>query len=48
MILQGVSLPIQPLGVGYVNRFKKAKMGGVRGVFPYIRRPGFDLTTSAR
>ena len=28
MILQGVKLKIQPLGVGYANRPKKAKMGG--------------------
>ena len=28
MILQGVKLTIQPLGVGYANRPKKAKMGG--------------------
>ena len=48
MILQGVKLTIQPLGVGYANRPKKAKMGGVCGIFPYIRLPGFDLTTSAR
>ena len=34
MILQGVNLTIQPLGVGYANRPKKAEMGGVRGVFP--------------
>ena len=27
-ILQGVKLTIQPLGVGYANRPKKAKMGG--------------------
>ena len=47
MILQGVKLTIQPLGVGYANRPKKAKMGGVCGVFPYIRLPGFDLTASA-
>ena len=48
MILQGVKLTIQPLGVGYANRPKKAQNGGVCGVFPYIRLPGFDLTTSAR
>ena len=48
MILQGVKLTNQPLGVGYAHRPKKAKMGGVCGVFPYIRLPGFDLTTSAR
>ena len=48
MILQGVKLTIQPLGVGYANSPKMAKMGGVCGVFPYIRLPGFDLTTSAR
>ena len=48
MILQGVKLTIQPLGVGYANRPKKAQNGGgVCGVFPYIRLPGFDLTTSA-
>ena len=28
MILQGVKLTIQPLGVGYANRPKNAKMGG--------------------
>ena len=28
MILQGVKLTIQPLGVRYANRPKKAKMGG--------------------
>ena len=28
MILQGVKLTIQPLGVGYANRPKMAKMGG--------------------
>ena len=28
MILQGVKLTIQPLGVGYANRPKKAKRGG--------------------
>ena len=34
MILQGVKLTIQSLGVGYVNRPKKAKNGGVCGVSP--------------
>ena len=48
MILQGVKVTIQPLGVGYANRPKKAQNGGVCGVFPYICLPGFDLTTSAR
>ena len=48
MILQGVKLTIQPLGVGYANRAKNAQNGGVCGVIPYIRVPGFDLTTSAR
>ena len=50
MILQGVKLTIQPLGVGYANRPKNAKMGGGGYVAfsPYIRLPGFDLTTSAR
>ena len=48
MILQGVKLTIQPLGVGYANRPKKAKMGGYVAFSPYIRLPGFDLTTSAR
>ena len=48
MILQGVKLTIQPLGVGYANRPKQAQNGGVCGVFPYIRLPSFDLTTSAR
>ena len=47
MIFQGVKLTIQPLGVGYANMPKKPKMGGVCGVFPDIRLPGFDLTTSA-
>ena len=28
MILQGVKLTIQPLGVGYANRPKMDKMGG--------------------
>ena len=28
MILQGVKRTIQPLGVGYVNRNKKAQNGG--------------------
>ena len=37
MILHGVKLTIQPLGVGYANRPKKAQKGGVCGVFPYIR-----------
>ena len=46
MILQGVKLPIQPLGVGYPNRPKKAQNGGVCGIFPHIRLPHFDLTTS--
>ena len=46
MILQGVKLTIHPLGVGYTNRPKKAKNGGY--VAPYIRVPGFDLTTSVR
>ena len=48
MILQGVKVTIQPLGVGYTYRPKKAQNGGVCGVFPYIRLPGFDLTTSPR
>ena len=48
MILQGVKLTIQPLGVGYANRPKKAKTGGYVAFSPYIRLPGFDLTTSAR
>ena len=48
MILQGVKPTIQPLGVGYANRPKKAKMGGYVAFSPYIRLPGFDLTTSAR
>ena len=47
MILQGVKQTIQPLRVGYANRPKKAQNGGVCGVFPYIRLPGFDLTTFA-
>ena len=45
MILQGVKLTIQPLGVGYANRPKKAKMGGYVAFSPYIRLPGFDLTS---
>ena len=49
MILQGVfKLTIQPLGVGYANRPKKGPKWGVCSFFPYIRLPGFDLTTSAR
>ena len=48
LILQGVKLTIQPLGVGYANSPKKAKMGGYVAFSPYIRLPGFDLTTSAR
>ena len=35
MILQGVKLTIEPLGVGYANRPKKAKMGGMWR-FPHI------------
>ena len=35
MILQGVKLTIQPLGVGYANSPKKAKMGWYV-VFPPI------------
>ena len=46
-ILQGVKLTIQSLGVGYVNRPKKAQKGGA--IFPiYTGLRGFDLTTSAR
>ena len=48
MILQEVKLTIQPLGVGYANRPKKAKMGGHVALYGYIRLHGFDLTTSAR
>ena len=48
MILQGVKLTIQPLVEGYADRPKKAQNGGVCGVSPYIRLPGFDLTTAAR
>ena len=48
MILQGVKLIIQPLGEGYANRPKKAKNGGYVAFSPYIRMPGFDLTTPAR
>ena len=48
VILQGVKLTIQPRGVGYANRPKMAKMGGYVAFSPYIRLPGFDLTTSAR
>ena len=36
MILQGVKLTIQPHGVGYANRPKKAKMGGGMWRFPLI------------
>ena len=36
MILQGVKLTIQPLGVGYANRPKKGPNGGVCGVSPHI------------
>ena len=43
MILQGVKLTIQPLGVGYANRPKKARMGGYVAFSPIC----FDLTTSA-
>ena len=43
MILQGVKLTIQPLGVGYANSPKKAKMGG----YVAFALPGFDLTTFA-
>ena len=32
MILKGVKLTIQPLGVGYANKPKKAKMGGYVGL----------------
>ena len=49
MILQGVKLTIQPLGVGYANSPKMAKMGGYVAFSPiYACLPGFDLTTSAR
>ena len=48
MILQGVKLTIQPLGVGYANSHKMVKMGGYVAFSPYIRLPGFDLTTSTR
>ena len=48
MISQGVKPTIQPLGVGYANRPKKAKMRGYVAFSPYIRLPGFDLTTFAR
>ena len=34
MILQGVKLTIQPLGVGYANRPKKAQNGGGMWRFP--------------
>ena len=37
MILQGVKLTGQPLGIGYANQPKKAQNGGVCGGFPYIR-----------
>ena len=42
------SSKIEMLGVGYANRPKKAKNGGYVAFSPYIRLPGFDLTTSAR
>ena len=51
MILQGVTLKIQPLGVGYANRPKKAQNGGGGYVaFSHICMglPGFDLITSTR
>ena len=48
MILQGVKLTIQPLGVGYANRPEKAQNGGYVAFSPYIPLPGFDLTTSLR
>ena len=48
MILQGVKLTIQHLGVAYANGPKKARNGGVCGVFPYIRLPSFHLRASAR
>ena len=48
MILQGIKLTIPAFGVGYANRPKKAPNGGVCGAFPYVRLPGFDLTTFAR
>ena len=48
MILQGVKLTIQPLGVGYANSFQKGQNGGVCGVSPYMCLRGFDLTTSVR
>ena len=50
MILQGVKLTIQPLGVGYANSPKMAKMGGyvAFSLIYALRLPGFDLTTSAR
>ena len=35
MILQGIKLTIQPLGVGYANRPKKAQNGGVCGMLLY-------------
>ena len=34
MILQGVKLTIQPLGVGYANRPKKAQKGGYVVISP--------------
>ena len=34
MILQGVKLTIQPLGVGYANRPKKAQNGGYVAFVP--------------
>ena len=37
MILQGVKLTIQPLGVGYANRPKKAQMGGMWRFTAYTR-----------
>ena len=37
MILQGVKATIEPHGVGYANRPKKAQNRGVCGSFPHIR-----------
>ena len=47
MILQGVKLTIQPLGVGYANRPEKAHNAGYVAFSP-IYLPCFDLTPSAR
>ena len=44
MILQGVKLTIQPLGVGYANSPKKAKMGGYVAFYPIYAFLAFMVT----